>query len=218
MHWQLNSCMSTHILKYFDFFVLFLTLMLSHDICSVLWTAMTSGWIFSTFSNTSSDTLPSISLLYQLSCSLQKPPLLKHEALHFNTISSRSVTQKYMYTLILITLLYSCSRCRRCLRFTIKERKTEWTSWSDQGHIFKDTLQKEPRCLSSWMTPPNFLSSCHDNARPHTEFSLALFLSVSIYIWFTTSKSLRKHLLTVISHCFLIMFSAHCLQCVLEFV
>lgn len=212
MHWQLNSCMSTHILKHFDFFVLFLTLMLSHDVCSVLWTVMASGWTFSTFSNTS-DTSQYQFAVSTLSCSLQK-----HEALHFNTISSRSVTQKYMYTLILITLLYSSRRCRKCLHFTIKERKTEWTSWSDQGHIFKDTLQKEPRCLSSWMTPPNFLSSCHDNARPHTEFSLALFLSVSIYIWFTTSKCLRKHLLTVISHCFLIMFSAHCLQCVLEFV
>lgn len=129
-------------------------------------------------------TLPSISLLYRLSRSL-----LKHEALHFNTISSSSVTQKYMCTLILITLLYSSRRCRRkCLRFTIKEKKTEWRSWSDQGHIFKDTLQKEPRCLSSWMTPPNFLSSCHDNARPHTEFSLALF---SLYLSISDSQLQR---------------------------
>jgi len=48
--------------------------------------------------------------------------------------------------------------------------------------FFEVTLQKEAHCLSSWLTPPNFLSSCHDNARPHTEFSLTLFLSVSIYI------------------------------------
>lgn len=146
------------------------------------------------------------------SCFLLKTALLKHEALQFYMISSRTRTT------LLHTNSYNIVFCS-CL---IKERKSMKKFKQPRAHFQRHTSKRGslslfladtaqlPVILSRQCQAPYWVFSC--------AFSLWIYLSPCIYIWFKTSKRFGKNLLTVISHCFLIMFSAHCLQCVLKFV
>lgn len=155
----------------------------------VLWIVMTSRWTFSSVSVTSdyhlsiSFCINSLLLSAEASSAKTRGPAVLYDQLKICDPQEQDV-----YTCIAITLFYICRSYRKC-SCLIKERERAWRCWSNWGHIFKDTLQKEARCLSFWLTPPNFLSSCHDNARPHTETSLALFLSESISLPVSISDS-----------------------------
>lgn len=155
--------------------------MVSHDVCSVLWTVMASGWTFSSFSNTS-DTFQYLFAVSTLSCSLQKPALLKHEALHFNTISSRSVTQKYMHTLILITLLYSCRRCRKCLFYNQREKNGMNNLKQPGAHFQRHTSKRASLSLfldDTAQLPVILLRQCQ---APYWVFSRSLSLCIYLYL------------------------------------
>lgn len=171
---------------------------------------MTSRWTFYTVPDTD-EYLLSISFCMN-SCFLRKPALLKHEALQFYTISSRT---RYLHAngYHIVFLLMFNEREKKSMQ-KLKRPRAHFKDRSKRvllSLFLADTAQL-PVILSWQCQAPYWVFSC--------PFSLWIYLSLSLYLSISDSKLQRASectSLTVISHCFLIMFSAHCLQCVLKF-